>query len=105
MAIIDNDDGSTFHERSTPPLIKPIMISVSNGFVALTKRNYLQVEILCFWHVISPLDIVRFDEFSKYKTETANRGQGQLLFLTSKIRQFDTYQIAFLMRKQGHKVF
>ena len=46
----DNDDGSTFHERCTPPLIKPIMISVSNGFVALTKRNY-KLKSKVFWYI------------------------------------------------------
>ena len=74
----------------------------------------LQVCKLCFCHVISQLGIVKFDEISKLEIAAVSalcwlsqfcnlKINSNRLREYSKIRQFDTYQIAFLMRNQGHK--
>ena len=48
------------------------------------KKSYLVcVELTNFRIFTQPIP----NFFSKYKTETANRGQRQLLFLTSRFRQ------------------
>ena len=79
--------------------------------ISVDHHNTIQVQAkldLCFWHVISQLVIVEVSNSSYlcpllavsilyFEKKIRNR-----LREYSKIGQFDTYQIAFLMRNQGH---
>ena len=91
-------------------------VSLKCRYIGLfsTRHNCKICESLCFWHVISQLGIVKFDEISKLEIAAVSALCWLFQFCTlkkirnrlreySKIRQFDTYQIAFLMTCQQHK--